>query len=316
MSMTCKFKWYLFLCLLPLVHCSKEKQEAEAAIQMQTLVREISAYTKTQKPGFLIIPQNGLELAFADLDPHSALDLSYVLAVDGFGVEELHYDGKLNPDPERITAAQQLGQFKPVLVAELINDPATYSAAVQINQQNGFLSFIRTADNHDYLKIPSQIEGENTRDIEQLDDAQNYLYIISTDAFATKDALLDAVSQTNYDVLLIDLFFEEEQLTASDLAGIRRKANGGKRLVIAYVNIGAAENYRYYWLSGWKRGNPEWLKKNYPGYPDEIYVVYWNQEWKDILFGDGNAYLDRIIAAGFDGAYLDNVEAYYFLYHK
>lgn len=58
------------------------------------------------------------------------------------------------------------------------------------------------------------------------------------------------------------------------------------------------------------------VKENYPGYPDEIYVVYWNQEWKDILFGDGNAYLDRIIAAGFDGAYLDNVEAYYFLYHK
>ena len=29
--------------------------------------------------------------------------------------------------------------------------------------------------------------------------------------------------------------------------------------------------------------------------------VYWNQEWKDILFGDGNAYLDRIIAAGLTG---------------
>ena len=73
------------------------------------------------------------------------------------------------------------------------------------------------------FKDPLPNRRENTRDIEQLDDAQNYLYIISTDAFATKDALLDAVSQTNYDVLLIDLFFEEEQLTANDLAGIGEK---------------------------------------------------------------------------------------------
>ena len=37
---------------------------------------------------------------------------------------------------------------------------------------------------------------------------------------------------------------------------------------------------------------------------------YWNAEWQDVVFGNDDAYLDRIIAAGFDGVYLDIIDAY------
>ena len=309
-------QWYLFLGLIPFIQCSKDEQEADAAVRMQSLVKEISMYTKAQKPGFNIIPQNGMELAFVDLDPNGTLDQDYLNAVDAFGIESLYYEGSRMEDMDRVSEAKSLVTHKPVFVAEYINDPSAFSAAVQVNKEQGFIPFIRTSDNYDYQYIPTALEDENDRNILEMKDVRNFLYLISTDAFSTKDEMLRAIANTNYDLVLIDLFFDDTQLTSEDLAVIRFKANGGRRLLVAYVNVGAAENYRYYWQSDWKRGKPTWLKKKYPGYPDEIYVEFWNSAWQQILFGNPQAYLDRMIDAGFDGAYLDNVEAYYFLYHN
>jgi len=45
-------------------------------------------------------------------------------------------------------------------------------------------------------------------------------------------------------------------------------------------------------------------------------VQFWNPEWQKIIYGNDDSYMKKILDAGFDGAYLDNVEAYYFLYNK
>jgi cysteinyl-tRNA synthetase len=34
------------------------------------------------------------------------------------------------------------------------------------------------------------------------------------------------------------------------------------------------------------------------------------KEWQDIIFGDADGYLDRIMNAGFDGVYLDIIDAF------
>ena len=81
----------------------------------------------------------------------------------------------------------------------------------------------------------------------------------------------------------------------------------------AYINIGAAEKFRYYWKSKWRIGFPSWLKKNYEGYEDEFWVKFWKKSWQKIIFEDNDSYVQKIVEAGFDGAYLDNVECYYFL---
>jgi cysteinyl-tRNA synthetase len=117
-------------------------------------------------------------------------------------------------------------------------------------------------------------------------------------------------------MVLIDLFYNDLQLTAQEVQTLKTKANGAKRLVIAYMNIGSAEKYRYYWQKNWRQYSPKWLKKKYPGYKDELYVEFWNQEWKDIIYGNDNSYAKRILNADFDGVYLDNVEAFYVLYHS
>ena len=49
-----------------------------------------------------MIPQNGLELAFNELDDDKALHAGVMNAISAFGVEELFYDGKHKVDKYRL----------------------------------------------------------------------------------------------------------------------------------------------------------------------------------------------------------------------
>jgi len=128
--------------------------------------------------------------------------------------------------------------------------------------------------------------------------------------------MINAISATNFDVVLIDLDFNEETLTSAEISQLKTKLNGAKRIVISYINVGAAENWRYYWKKKWNTIHPLWMKKKYEGYKDERWVKFWKKDWQEIIYGNDNSYIKKIINAGFDGAYLDNVEAFYFLYYK
>ena len=91
---------------------------------------------------------------------------------------------------------------------------------------------------------------------------------------------------------------------------LKHKANGGKRLVICYMSIGEAEDYRYYWQSEWKRDKPAWLARENPEWRGNYKVRYWDPAWQEIICGAGDSYLNRILAAGFDGVYLDIIDAF------
>lgn len=296
--------------------CSKEKRSSSAALKMQDFVVDISNYARESDPDFIIIPQNGVELAFNNLDPEEGLNTAYMNAIDGFGVEELFYNGTLNTIDERYDYLQLLRENKKILVSEFVTDPEDIPDAYARNEQEQFICFPRNAANYHYNQIPGYIHQENPADITSLSEAKNYLYLINPENFSSKQAMIEAISFSSYDLVLIDLFFNGEALTSSDVNQLKTKANGGKRLVIAYLNIGSAEKYRYYWEKNWKLHRPQWIKKKYDGYDDEFWVKFWNEEWKNIIFGNDGSYLKKILDAGFDGAYLDNVEAYYFLYHK
>jgi len=108
----------------------------------------------------------------------------------------------------------------------------------------------------------------------------------------------------------MDLFHEGEPYTAAEIAGLRTKAGGGTRLVLCYVSIGEAEDYRYYWQPGWSPGNPSWLEEENPDWPGNYGVRYWDPAWQAVIFGGDDSYLGRVLAAGFDGAYLDRIDAF------
>ncbi|MBL4754848.1 MAG: endo alpha-1,4 polygalactosaminidase [Flavobacteriales bacterium] len=237
-----------------------------------------------------------------------------MLAIDGIGLEELFYSGGFSLDVERLAFAQELGKTKTIMVSEFVSSNANVVDAIQRNIEEGFLSFLRVGTNYDYLQIPDSVNAETANSISSLSDAANFLYLISTDNYTSKQLMINAIAATNYDVVLIDLFFDGVAFSAPEIQQLKTKANGGKRLVIAYMNIGAAESFRYYWKDNWKQHKPKWLKKKYEGFEDEIWVKFWKKEWQDIIYGNDNSYSKKILDAGFDGVHLDNVEAYYFLY--
>ncbi len=294
----------------------KESKTTKAAVKMQDFVIDISKYSRTIDSNFIIIPQNGPELAFEKLNTSGKFRSSYMDAIDGIAVEDLFYDGKPKIDNYRLQVLRKLQSAKQVMVSDFITKDEAIETVKAQSSKEKFLLYPRVSNNEHYREIPTVVPNENSNDILKLSDAKNYLYLINPANIRTKRAYLKAIAETNFDMITIDLFFNDEPLTAKDIEQLKKKANGGKRLIISYVNIGAAENWRYYWNRSWKLNDPIWLKKKYVGYEDEFYVQFWHEDWKKIIYGNDESYLKKILDAGFDGAFLDNVEAYYFLYNK
>jgi cysteinyl-tRNA synthetase len=155
--------------------------------------------------------------------------------------------------------------------------------------------------------------NENANVITDLQDAKNFLYLISPDDnYSTKQAFVDAINNTNYDCIIMDFFYNGEAYSPAQIEQLRQKANGGGRLLICYMSIGEAEDYRYYWQGDWKVGEPKFIDEEDPDWKGNFRVRYWEQEWQDIIFRSSTSYLDRILAAGFDGVYLDIIDAFEF----
>ena len=94
------------------------------------------------------------------------------------------------------------------------------------------------------------------------------------------------------------------ELSSNEVATLR----AGKT-VLAYLSIGEAEDYRFYWNPVWlKNDRPAWLGPVNPSWRGNYEVKYWDPGWQTNVY----AYLDRILAQGFDGVYLDIVDGYEF----
>ncbi|MDF2232862.1 endo alpha-1,4 polygalactosaminidase [Albimonas sp. CAU 1670] len=84
------------------------------------------------------------------------------------------------------------------------------------------------------------------------------------------------------------------------------RGDDADRLIVSYLSIGEAEPYRYYWKQAWERDAPAWLGEVNPEWTDNIKVKYWKPAWQKIVFD----YAERIVEAGFNGLYLDIVDAW------
>ncbi|MCP4218326.1 MAG: hypothetical protein GY765_27060 [bacterium] len=155
------------------------------------------------------------------------------------------------------------------------------------------------------------------------------------------DGAIAVLANSRYDMVVID-----PTVTTSpdfDAAGMvsqikASKANDGvhRKLVIAYIDIGQAEEWRWYWngqttyeeqgecnssfipqIQTWAPWvvacDPDGWAGNYP-------VAFWDPGWQDVVINGTtlgaslNLYfdsmLDEVIQDGFDGIYLDWVEAW------
>ncbi len=303
-----------FLNLLLVNSCTREIKTRNSGVDMQEFVENISEYARSIRPGFIVIPQNGEELLYKDLDYDRGPDYNYLHAINGQGCEELFYTGQFDPDAYRLALLSPLKNQITIMVSDYLEDDSEYDRAVRLCHDSGFVSFPRLSNIYDYNKIPDTVYFKNNLAIRSLSDARNYLYFIGAN-FPDKEDLLKAIENCEFDLIIIDLFFQGVSLTPADLQRMNKKPGGAPRLLIAYMSIGSAEKYRYYWKANWRLHHPKWLRKRYDGYPDEFWVDYTRPEWQNIIYGNDSSYLHKILEAGFDGVYLDNVEAYYTLHH-
>lgn len=152
------------------------------------------------------------------------------------------------------------------------------------------------------------------------------------------------VANSNFDAIVIDYARAGSAggtYSSREMRRMKRKPDGSRRVVLAYISIGEAEDYRFYWRRGWveklklapksrwesgvgqqvsteprfmrvpKLTAPTWLGRENLDWAGNFAVRFWDPDWQKIIFGSRGAYLERIIRAGFDGIYIDRVDAYY-----
>jgi cysteinyl-tRNA synthetase len=120
------------------------------------------------------------------------------------------------------------------------------------------------------------------------------------------------VAGCGHDLMVIDHCNDERPFSPAEVTAMRRRPDGSCRLLLAYMSIGEAETYRFYWDKSWRRRRPSWLGKENPDWDENYAVQFWDPAWQGIIFD----YADRVVAAGFDGVYLDKVDAFEDLGHK
>lgn len=294
--------------------------ETEYKQEMRDFVIGISQYAKFINPNFSIIPQNGIELVSDNGDISGQLHLPYLNAIDANGQEDLFFG---YDEDDIATSAQDNTYLRElldvsknagnvILVTDYCFTPSKVESSYNQNMNAGYVSFAANERELNAIPtFPNPIHHENSNVITQISQVENFLYLINPSNFNTKSEFINAVNSTNYDLLIMDLFFSDgTAFTQNEINQLKSKANGGKRLVISYMSIGEAENYRYYWQNNWNNNPPEWLDAENPNWAGNYKVKYWNAEWQSIIFGNENSYLKKIIDANFDGVYLDIIDAF------
>lgn len=323
----------IFSSLIILCTCNKDNERNDSSTgetiykqRMREFVIGISQYTKSFDDDFLVIPQNGIELvstnALGTGNPH----VEYLNAIDGNGQEDLFYgydnDDQATPSETTIYLQDLLNISKAsgntILVTDYCSSENKMSNSYTLNKNKGYISF---AANHRELdnipNFPSPIHNENNAVVSNLNQVKNFLYLINPENFATKADFIAAVTSTNYDLLIMDLFFKDgSEFSSSEITQLKNKANGGKRLVISYMSIGEAESYRYYWQPAWNSYKPLWMNSENPNWQGNFKVKYWYTEWQNIIYGNENSYAKKILNANFDGVYLDIIDAFEYYERK
>lgn len=124
-------------------------------------------------------------------------------------------------------------------------------------------------------------------------------------AYQLQNADPNEIASSGFDLIVMDYSWDgsdENKYTREDI----EKIKDAGIIPIAYISIGEAEDYRFYWREEWYTDPPEWLGRENPDWLGNYPVKYWYSEWKEIIF----KYLDKIIAQGFMGIYLDRVDVF------
>jgi len=119
----------------------------------------------------------------------------------------------------------------------------------------------------------------------------------------------DRIGETAFDLAVVTLATAGN---SPEVIPALRNSPGGPKIILCYMSIGQSENYRWYWQPEWETDPPSWLDVPDGVWAGDHWVRYWDPDWQRIIYGTPESYLDQILALGFDGVYLDRVDAYWY----
>jgi cysteinyl-tRNA synthetase, unknown class len=132
--------------------------------------------------------------------------------------------------------------------------------------------------------------------------AKNFLYQL-------QHADPDRIGETAFDLIVVPI---STAGSSPKVIPALKNSAGGSKVVVCYMSIGQTETYRWYWNPDWIKNPPDWLDAPDGVWAGDYWVKYWMPEWQRIIYGTPDSYLDRILALGYDGVYLDRVDAYWY----
>ena len=302
---------------------SAEALHASPEQEMTRLTADLSTYAKTKSPTFQLVGNGAAGLLEVTKHQSEESTQQLVSALDGFLTESFFYyddDGTLEmQDPDMLEYLEAMMEKpqtagKAVWTLDYLNEAEPVAMDQALGRARGYVSM--TAETTALDTIPRDtldgIPGENSNDIMTVRDARNFLVLLNPGNFENYEDYIDTLSATPYDVLILDLYYDDQPLDADDVALLQQKPQGGRRLVLAYMSVGEAADYRPYWQAAWNDSahRPKWIAKPNHDWPGSYRVRYWTGDWRHILYGSEDAYLDTILASGFDGAFLDVMDAW------
>lgn len=126
-----------------------------------------------------------------------------------------------------------------------------------------------------------------------LSQVRSFAYIIGGSNLPS-DEVASAIGASPVDLVVLSGYSYGQPLKRA-LADPR-----GDKLIFGYLDVGEATAFWEPEL--FPNGAPvSWLGKPMPGFPGLYSVQYWQPEWRPILYG----LIDKLIAAGWDGIFLD-----------
>jgi cysteinyl-tRNA synthetase, unknown class len=147
---------------------------------------------------------------------------------------------------------------------------------------------------------------------------------VKTWGYQLADATVEAMAASPYDLLVIDprSGFGDKPLTKAQVDRLKKKPDGSRRVVLSYLSIGEAEDYRpeYFAQEYMEEDAPDWLLHENPDWKGNRIVNVCADGWQKTMLGDerGRSVYDsiepsplyRLIELGLDGVYLDRVDVY------
>ena len=299
-------KRYILLLLLFISYFSFSEVNNVYKERMKDFIKELRNNTDKEK---IIITQNGNELYFKN----GKIDKKFFNITNATTQESLYYGdvlrfnvptskGLKNELLELTTPIRKKG--KPVFVINYGKGQKKKEFLKKEALKTKFVSELLPSFNAD--KLYQTIEDYNDEDINSLSEVKNFLCLLNPENFSDIEEYYQALRNTNYDLLLIEVSHNNIFFTKEQIEELKIKDNGGKRIVIAYLSIGEAEDYRFYWKKKWNKKKPNWIVKENENWEGNYIVKYWSPEWKDII----KEYQKKLDEIGVDGYLLDTVDTY------